>query len=212
MFRDRVSAGVLLAEKLFKYKGKKDIVVLGIPRGGVVVAKAISDELKVPLGVVVTKKIGAPYQEELAIGAVGPESSLVLDIGLIRDLGVGEDYIKSKTREKSEEIAERLRKFGKTEKSELSGKTIILVDDGIATGATVEVALLYLRKKKVSKIVLAVPVAPKEALTRFEKMVDEFIVLQTQSFFRAVGQFYRDFPQVTDEEVMKILRDRKRGG
>ncbi|OGM22234.1 hypothetical protein A2865_01555 [Candidatus Woesebacteria bacterium RIFCSPHIGHO2_01_FULL_39_17] len=206
MFQDRVGAGVLLAEELSKYEGKKNVVVLGIPRGGVFVAKVVSDKLKVPLDVVVTKKIGAPYQEELAIGAVGPEGSLVLDSKLINDLGVDEEYIENKAKEKSDEIVERLIKFRKAEKIKLYDKTIILVDDGIATGATVEVAIKYLRKKKVGKIVLAVPVAPKESLVRFRKVVDEMLVLQTPFSFRAVGQFYRDFPQITDKEVIELLK------
>jgi len=206
IFQDRVGAGVLLAEELSKYEGKKNVVVLGIPRGGVFVAKVVSDKLKVPLDVVVTKKIGAPYQEELAIGAVGPEGSLVLDSKLINDLGVDEEYIENKAKEKSDEIVERLIKFRKAEKIKLYDKTIILVDDGIATGATVEVAIKYLRKKKVGKIVLAVPVAPKESLVRFRKVVDEMLVLQTPFSFRAVGQFYRDFPQITDKEVIELLK------
>ena len=127
IFQDRVGAGVLLAEELSKYEGKKNVVVLGIPRGGVFVAKVVSDKLKVPLDVVVTKKIGAPYQEELAIGAVGPEGSLVLDSKLINDLGVDEEYIENKAKEKSDEIVERLIKFRKAEKIKLYDKTIIFL-------------------------------------------------------------------------------------
>jgi len=205
IFKDRKEAGQLLSKKLSKYKKKRNVIVLGIPRGGVVVAREISDKLKIPLDVVVTKKIGAPHQEELAIGAVGPEGALILDTKLINELGVSKDYIKYKAREKTDEVVERLLKFRKNESLRLVGKTVVLVDDGIATGASVEVAIKFLKTKNVKKIVLSVPVAPKEAVSKFKKIVDELVVLESPLLFQAVGQFYINFPQITDEEVIEML-------
>ena len=209
MFEDREEAGYVLSQKLAHFKKKKYVIVLGIPRGGVVVAKVIAENLQLTLDIVVTKKIGAPNQEELAIGAVGPEGVIVLDSKLINDLQVDNEYIEVKAREKSDEIVERLIKFRGTKDLDLKNKTAILVDDGIATGATVEAAVNYLRKKEVGNIVLAVPVAPKSTIAKFEKLVDKLIVLNSPVAFNSVGQYYRNFPQVTDEEVLRFLRKGK---
>lgn len=207
MFEDRVQAGLLLAAKLLLFKSKKNTIVLGIPRGGVVTAKIISQKLHLPLDIIVVRKIGAPFQEELAIGAVGPEGVLVLDSKLISELRVEKDYIDAKTKEKSDEVVERLVKFRGEKKSlNLKNKEVILVDDGIATGATIEAAVKYLRKKSVRKIILAVPVAPKDTLRKFRRLVEKIVVLKIPTYFRAVGEFYRLFPQVTDEEVIQLLR------
>ena len=205
-FKDRTEAGFLLSQKLAKYKSKKNAIVLGIPRGGVVVAKAVSENLKLPLDIVVTKKIGAPNQEELAIGAVGPEGTIILDNKLIDTLGVKREYIEKMASQKSDEIVERLIKFGKTKDSKFKNKTIILIDDGIATGATVEVAVKYLKYKKANKIIIAVPIIPKSTVPKFKNMVDELIALKIPFVFDSVGRFYKDFSQVTDNEVSKIIK------
>lgn len=185
-------------------------MVLGIPRGGVVTAKAVSDKLKVPLDILVTRKIGAPNQPELALGAVGPEGTLVLDDKLIAELGVEKDYLNKEIKAQRSEVSRRMKKFrvGKLPlKLRLKPKlNIILVDDGIATGATVEAAIKYLRTQKLKRIVLAVPVAPSEAGRRLGSLADECIILETPVDFRAVGQFYQYFPQVTDEEVVQLLQ------
>lgn len=169
MFTNRTEAGILLVKKLQKYKSFKDGLVLAIPRGGVVIGKAVSDALGISLGVVYAKKIPTPGQPELAAGA-----------RIIRT-----------------------KKFGKT--PEVKGKSVILVDDGIATGETVKAAIKYLRKKKAKKIILAMPVAPKDTLKSLKRLVDEVIVLETPVYFGAVGEFYRDFPQVSDKEVLQCL-------
>lgn len=169
MFANRTEAGILLVAKLQKYTGRKKVLVLAIPRGGVVVGKVVSEALKVPFGVVYAKKIPTPGQPELAKGARIVRTS----------------------------------KFGKT--PEVKGKEVILVDDGVATGETVKAAIKYLKNKKAKKIILAVPVAPKDTSKKLKKLVDKLIVLETPVFFSAVGEFYRDFPQVTDEEVIKLL-------
>ena len=205
LFLDREQAGRLLAQKLSSYKGENTLV-LGIPRGGVPVARAISDKLGLDLDIIITKKIGAPGQKELAIGAVGP-GERVLNRELVEKLGVEKKYIEKETTNKQQEIKEKENKFreGKV-RIEVSGKTAILVDDGIATGATVEVAIKHLRDRGVKKIILAVPVAPRETIERFKKFVDKLVVLETPFDFRAVGQFYQNFPQVTDEEVLQLLK------
>lgn len=204
MFDDREQAGRLLAEKMLRYKRDGFGLVFGIPRGGVPVAKVISEKLDLPMDVLISRKIGAPNQKELAIGAVGPAGVKVLDNELIEKLNVSDEYLSSELKIKKEEIKDRQKKFG-SRNLNVKGKNIILVDDGIATGATVEVAIKFLRKLSVKKIILAVPVAPHEAKKKLKKLVDELIILKTPTFFHAVGQFYRNFPQVSNEEVKEIL-------
>ena len=177
---------------------------VAIPRGGVVVGKAISDMLGIPLTFVLTRKIGAPGQSELAIGAVASGGIIVRDEKLISDLSVSEKYINKEIKKEKKVIAERLKKYGKSTVS-LRGKRAILVDDGIATGATVKAAIGYLREQGAGKVVLAVPVAPKDAVEELKPLVDKVIVLDTPDDFSSVGQFYRYFPQVTDEEVINLL-------
>lgn len=207
MFEDRKQAGNILSRKLYFLKGKKSLLCLGIPRGGVVIASVISKKLSIPLGVVVTKKIGAPNQPELAIGAVGPEATLVLDKKLIAELGVEKEWLEKEVKSKRQEVKEREKKFRKgREPLEIEGKTILLIDDGIATGSTVEVAIKYLKKVGAKKLILAVPLASRDAADRFRKLVHKSVFLETPDNFYAVGQFYKDFPQVMDEEVIQLLQ------
>lgn len=189
--------------KLSSYEESGSLLV-AIPRGGVVVGKAISDMLNIPLSLVLTRKIGAPGQSELAIGAVASGGIIIRDEKLISDLSVSEKYIDKEIKKEKKVIAERLKKYGKSTVS-LRGKRVILVDDGIATGATVKAAIGYLRKQGASKVILAVPVAPKDAIAQLKPLVDRIVVLNTPDDFSSVGQFYRYFPQVTDEEVVKLL-------
>lgn len=179
-------------------------LLVAIPRGGVVVGKAISDMLGIPLSFVLTRKIGAPGQSELAIGAVASGGIIVRDEKLISDLSVSEKYINKEIKKEKKVIAERLKKYGKSTVS-LRGKRAILVDDGIATGATVKAAIGYLREQGAGKVVLAVPVAPKDTIAELKPLVDKIVVLNTPDDFSSVGQFYRYFPQVTDEEVINLL-------
>lgn len=207
MFRDRVQAALLLAKRLKKYYKKKGVVVFGVPRGGIVLAKIITQKLKLPLGIVVTRKIGAPGQEELAVGAVGPQDVVFLDKEMITKLGVEEEYITRKIGEKKREIEEREKRYwGKQKPLPVDGKTAILVDDGIATGATIKTAIKYLKNEGAEKIVLATPIAPQDIVKELEEQVDEVVVLKAPADFYAVGQFYQDFPQVTDEEVVELLK------
>ncbi len=203
MFEDRQEAGRILGKKLLRL-GIERAVVLAIPRGGLPVAAEIAKELKAKLGVLVTKKIGAPGHEELAIGAVGPEGEVVLDNDLIGRLGVSQEKLESQVQKSKTKIQRYKSKF--KDSLDLKDRSVILVDDGIATGATTEVAVKHLRDKRIKRIVLAVPVAPPEVVSKFEKLVDELVVLETPSNFAAVGQFYRNFPQVMDEEVLQYLK------
>lgn len=207
MFLDREEAGKYLAHKLHFLQGK-DTIILAIPRGGVLVGKAVANELDLPLDVLVTRKLGAPHQPELAIGAVGPDKTIILDRDLIRDLEVDPDYLAEEKDRQLKIVKERTIKYNLGKPTlPLRLKTVILVDDGIATGATVEAAIKYLRTKNPKEIVLAVPVAPKSAISQFEKLADKLIVLEAPEDFRAVGDYYESFPQVTDEEVIQLLHN-----
>lgn len=195
IFKDRESAGQLLAKRL---KGTKADLVLGIPRGGVVVAEEIAKELKLPLDIVVVRKIGAPWQSELALGALDPDGEIIWEGNLREDLN---ETVKSELKElkRREDLYRNGRK-----KIEVQEKTIILVDDGVATGSTVSAAIKYL-KRHGAKIILAVPVASKDSLEKIKVEADEIVVLETPEYFEAVGQFYSEFLSVSDEEVISLL-------
>lgn len=203
MFKNRKEAGELLSAKLQKYRHKA--LVFSIPRGGVVVGNILATTLEIHHYILVSKKIPAPNHPELAIGAVAPEGNIVLDKDLISNLGISEEYLGKETERISKEVNERLKKFV-SEKPQIEGKTIILTDDGIATGDTIKAAIAYLRSKNPARIIVAVPVAPDD-VTQKIRGVDELVVLETNKDFQAVGQFYKNFPQVTDEEVVSLLKN-----
>ena|SRR3989338_393690 len=206
-FQDRIEAGRLLAEELKVLRGE-DAVVLGIPRGGIVIAKEISLRLNCILDVVLSRKLGAPGNPELAIGAVGEDGKVFINKELVNSLGVHSVYIE---REKNKQLS--LIKFRALEyrgiipKVSLKGKTAIVVDDGVATGATIEAALLTLAQESPQKLVAALPVGPPESIKRLSESADEIICLRSPSFFGAISQFYNEFSQVEDAEVMKILQE-----
>lgn len=212
MFENRQQAGELLAERLKRHKQsltaykKKDTVVLAIPRGGVVVGKVIAQKLNLPLDIIVVKKIGAPSNPELAIGAVGPGNVVYWDNELCQRLGIekkiqnSEFRIQNKERKSKERILR-----GNKEPLDIKNKTVILVDDGVATGATVIAAQKALQKMGAVKVILAVPVISKETFNNIKRYFDSAVVLSIEEEFYAVGQFYRDFPQVSDNEVIRIL-------
>lgn len=202
IFKDRIAAGQLLAERL---KDVKADLVLGIPRGGVVVASVVAELLKLPLDIVITRKIGAPAQEELALGAVDPDGEVVWDSELLTQLDPPAGGLKFKINEEIEEIKRREEMYrqGK-EPLNVENKKVILVDDGIATGSTTLAAVKYL-KRHGAKIILAVPVASQEAIKKVKNEVEECVILETPEYFQAVGQFYHEFEAVTDEEVIQCL-------
>jgi len=204
LFKDRIEAGRKLAKKL---KGIKNPVCLAVPRGGVVIGAAVADKLKCPLDIIVARKLGAPNNSELAIGAVSAEGDLVIDESLVKKLGIRHEYILSKQEDQMKE-AERREKIYRSGRNKLSlkGKSAILLDDGLATGATMEAAVRSVKRRKAAKIIVAVPVAPWETVERFKELVDEVVVFSKPESFWAIGQFYSEFPQVSDEEVIKILK------
>lgn len=208
VFTDRHQAGVLLADKLSTYRGSRSVVV-GLARGGVATARAIADALHLPLDVVVVKKIGVPDEPELAIGALAPDNISSINWRFAQNLGVEEAYIKDAISRQSSAISEKTRLYRKGRKPyRLRDKTAILVDDGAATGATIEAAIKWLRKKHAKKIVIALPVAPKELSPKIAPEADELVVFESPTEFTAVGQFYKHFNQVTDEEVVALLRNK----
>ncbi|MCH7952123.1 phosphoribosyltransferase [Patescibacteria group bacterium] len=210
VFSDRKQAGQLLSKKLSDYSNRKDVVVLAIPRGGVVVGYEIARELKVALNVVVTKKIGAPGNEELAIGAVAEDGEPIFDEQLVGQLQVDEDYRSAATARVHRKIVDYIQKFRGGRALDVAGKVVIVTDDGVATGSTMEAALSWLREKKTAEIVLAVPIGARDSTTRLEKFADRSVVLDKPFWFGAVGQFYREFGQVDDNEVKKILLESRR--
>jgi len=206
MFIDRCDAGEQLTNKLQKYKDSNAVVV-AIPRGGVVLGNIIAETLNLSLDIIVTRKLSSPFQKELAVGAVGPEGVCVLDGPLIVELQIDKKYLLKEARKETDEIIRRIKTYkGKVKPLEIKGKTVILVDDGIATGSTIEAAIRYLNKKKVVKIVVAVPVIAKKAVKKLENSVDKIIALRTLQNFASISEFYKKFPQVTDEEVIRLLK------
>ena len=209
-FKDRHEAGLKLAEQLKEYKNNKNAIVLAIPRGGVEVGYEIAQFLNVKLDIIVTKKIGLPDDEEFAIGSIGPDKNVMLSEETLRIYNVSDEYIKDKTREISKEIERRYRAYkGKYRLQDLKNKIVILTDDGIATGFTTMAAISYAKSQNPKKIILAVPVAPLDLADKLRKEVDEFVCLHSTNLLFAIGQFYNNFPQLSDEEVKNYLRKAK---
>lgn len=210
MFRDRIEAGQLLAAKLRKFKNDPGIV-LAVPRGGVPVAYAVAKELGFPLEIVLTKKIGHPANKEYAIGAAS-----LTDYFVIPHENVSEEYIQRELGKIRNRLKEMYTQFmGDREPETLKGKTVIVIDDGIATGNTLLGTVNVLRKSNPGKIVIGVPVASKSAVQKLSKEVDEVIAVMTPEVFHGVGAFYEDFEQVSDEEAMYYLdklRELKKAG
>lgn len=205
-FENRSQAGKLLAKKLQYLKGSKDLIVLAIPRGGVVIGKELADVLECPLDVIVTKKIPAPGNPELAVGAVGTIGESVVDEELAEKVGADENYIKYQIANIKYEISRREKMFRRGKPPlDLKNKTVIITDDGVATGATMAAAVEIVRQQEPKKIIVAVPVIARDSLEKISSLADEVIYLEAPELFFAVGQFYREFGQVEDEEVVKIL-------
>jgi putative phosphoribosyl transferase len=210
MFTDRRDAGLQLAEKLKHYKSCKGMLILALPRGGAVPGLEIARATSAPLDVLIVRKIGFPGQLELAIGAVSETGAVVLNQRIISDGGVTKKYIEDEIYAQKKEIDRRIRLYRGGRQlgfKEVEGKTIILVDDGVATGATMKAAIATLKEEKIKRLIVAVPVSPLETADELRAMADEFICLYTPSDFMAVGNYYRDFTQVSDEEVAEILKE-----
>ena len=206
-FRDRVEAGEVLAEQLKHLAGAPGLIVLALPRGGVPVAVPVARALDAPLDVLVVRKIGAPGQPELAIGAIAGDGVQVLFQATIAALRVGESWLDAEIERQQKGLARRQALYrGDRPFPDLAGRTVVLVDDGVATGATMEAAARALRQRKPERIVIAVPVAPEDVNQSLLKAADEFIAVHQPRYFHAVGQFYEHFDQTTDEEVRRLLQ------
>ncbi len=205
IFEDRIDAGERLAEALKEHVGPGTIV-LGIPRGGVIVAEVVARTLGVPLDVVVPRKVGAPGNPELGLGAVAP-GVRVLDPYLIERLGVSQEYLEREIAAEEAETVRRLRAYrGDRPPLDLTGRTAIVIDDGVATGGTAVAALRWARARGAERVILAVPVAPPQTMQRLRHEADEVVALATPEPFFAVGEWYRRFDQTSDEEVVEALR------
>ena len=208
-FTDRVDAGKRLASALSNFSGKKGIV-LAIPRGGVPVGFEIAKTLKIPLDVIIPRKIGAPDNPELAIGAVAEDGTAILDDHLVKYLAVSREYIKEAIERQKQEIQRRLETYRQDSSyPNLKGFDVIVVDDGIATGSTMKAALASVKNRGAASITVAVPVGPPSTIEELEEVADRVVCLYTPEYFQAIGQFYSDFGQTTDEEVIKLLQESK---
>ena len=205
MFSDRIDAGKKLGRKLEFLKGQ-DPLILAIPRGGVVVADTIATVLDCKLDIIVSRKIGAPQNPELAIGAVLHDGSYFPNSEVVKMLQVPQSYIDLEKSIQMKEIERRLINYRGSMQYNLENKIIVIVDDGIATGATILVAALWVKKQKPKKVIIAVPVGSKDSIQKLKKIADEVVVLHAPDFFNAVGEFYKDFEQVEDESVLGIMR------
>jgi putative phosphoribosyl transferase len=204
LFADRKEAGERLAEALGSLRGQP-VVVLGIPRGGVEVAAVAAEALDAPLDVVIPRKVGAPGNPELGLGAVA-EGVEVLDQHLIDLLGVSDDYLRAEIAAQEQEISRRSAAYRSDRPPvDLKDRIAVVVDDGVATGGTAAAALRWARSRGASKVILAVPVAPAEGVRRLSEEADEVLALATPTPFYAVGQWYDEFPHVTDQEVVDML-------
>src|SRR5438270_5810895 len=206
VFPNRAEAGRVLAEKLTQYAGRDDVIVLGLPRGGVPVAYEVAQALRVPLDVFIVRKLGVPGFEELAVGAIASGGVRVLNEDVARALPNADEIIESVTAKETAELQRREQSYRDGRPApELVGRTVILIDDGLATGATMRAAVKALRQRGAAKIVVAVPVGPPETCKEFENEADEVVCATAPEHFHAVGQYYEDFSQTTDEEVRELL-------
>lgn len=207
-FRDRRDAGRLLAARLQDYAGRDDVVVLGLPRGGVPVAAEVARVLRAPLDVFVVRKLGVPGQEELAMGAIAFGEVRVLNDDVIAQAGLTEeDVARAAAAERRELIDQDLRFRGDRAAPEVAGKTVVLVDDGLATGATMRAAVAATRAQGATRVVVAVPAAARRAAELLREESDELVCLTTPEPFRGVGRWYEDFTPTTDEEVRVLLAE-----
>lgn len=203
MFEDRQEAGEKLALRLKKVITNGDFVVVALLRGGIVLGKKVSDYFKIPLFPLAVKKIGAPLNSELAIGAVTFDGTCYFDEDLIKHLDVDQEYIKHSLEGKRREAQTLQKKF--KSKASLENKRVIIVDDGVATGTTAICASIYAKKEKAKEIILATPLIAKDSLKTIKKHFDRIISLKIANVLASISQFYKYFPQVTDEEVIEIL-------
>ena len=206
IFKDRVAAGEILANKLSKYAAENPLV-LGLPRGGVPVAFEVAKALKAPLDVYIVRKLGVPGHEELAMGAIATGDVRVLNESVIGPLHISNEAIETETEKEKEELKRRegVYRSGRAPLN-VANRTVLLIDDGIATGSTIKAAIAALKKQKAAKIIVGVPVAPASTIEELKKEVDDIVCVSTPDFFIAISVWYDEFPQTTDEQVRKLLK------
>jgi putative phosphoribosyl transferase len=205
-FDNRDKAGELLAKKLTRYEDRRDVLVLGIPRGGVSVAFPIAKALHAPLDILICRKLGTPGQEELALGAIASGGVRVLNADVVEALGIPDEEIERIAANEQRELERRERAYrGERAPFEIYGKTVIVVDDGIATGSNMLAAVRALRQRNPARIVVAVPVVPFWTCESLKKEADEVVSLEMPQSFQAIGQFYLNFSEVTDAQVSELL-------
>src|SRR5271169_4585036 len=205
-FKDRLDAGRKLANELSKYANRSDILILALPRGGVPVAFEVAKELNAKMDVFVVRKLGVPGNEELAMGAIASDNIIVLNEDVVRSFQISKQVIDAVAARELKELERRERIYrGKRPKPNISGSTVILIDDGLATGATMSAAASAVKTKNPTKIVIAVPTGAPDTCKFFEEKVDEVICVATPEPFYSVGAWYEDFSQTTDEEVCELL-------
>ncbi len=210
LFQDRQEAGRLLASELNQFRCEKT-VVLGIPRGGVIVAREIARELAAEFDIVLARKLGSPGHAELAIGSVAEDGKTFLNQMLVRGLGVSGDYIEEEKRKQLVEIRRLANLIRRVRpKVPVTGKVVIITDDGVATGATAQAAISSIRLENPARLIVALPVGPRETITKLSEDVDDVICLRAPEDFAAVGQFYLRFTPVDDDAVLKILQQAPR--
>lgn len=208
IFKDRRDAGHQLASLLQEYEGRKDVTVIGLPRGGVITASEVAKELGLPLDIVVPRKIGAPGHEEFAIGALCEEGDAILDRSTIDYLDISERYLNAKISEEKAEAKRRLEKYrGDRPLLDLKEKTAIIIDDGIATGHTMRAAIASTKRKGAKEVIVAVPVTARDSLDTIDGEADKVIYIDAPIFFDAIGRFYQIFDQTEDEEVIEIMKN-----
>lgn len=203
MFKDRFDAARQLTRRLLKYKGKKDVIILAIPRGGLQIGNPLAKALQLPLDIVLTKKIGYPGNREYAIGAVSLKGEIINP-----EVEVSSQYIKEQIKELRKKLKERYQLYrGKKKPVSLKGKVVIITDDGVATGSTLLAAIELGRKENPKRIIVAVPVGPYNTIEKLTGKADEVICLYIPEAFFAIGAFYEQFPQVEDEEAIRLLKE-----
>lgn len=208
MFNNRQEAGMLLGQQLSQFCNQTNVIVLGLARGGVIVAYEIAKHLSLPLNVAVPKKLGAPMNPELAIGAIMENGEGFFNDSMIRMLNISQKFIESEIKEKKAQAharADLYRRYAPL--PSVRDQIVILADDGAATGATMLAAIKAMRKDQASLVIAAVPVASKEALELIEKEADEVFCLESDAYFGAVSRFYKHFDQTEDEEVIQLLKE-----
>lgn len=206
LFQDRYDAGRKLADQLIEYQNDINTIVLALPRGGVPVAYEVAKKLHLPLDIFVVRKLGVPFHAELAMGAIASGDAIYFNDDVITNLNLTKNEISAVIEKEKIELQRREKKYRAGHVfSDLIGKKVILIDDGIATGATIRSAIIALKKLSVKKIIIAVPVAPDSTLSELTPLVNEVVCLYSASIFHGVGQFYTDFSQTNDDEVIHLL-------